>query len=410
MTSRIASFDLRRLIRPVIGFLALILLSSSLLFAQKSSAQLKNERKKLEKEIETYMKLLADARDSREKSLNELHLINRQVYLREQMLKGIKNELVQIDEEIVIIGNTITGLEEDLKQIQAQYGRLAVAAYKAMVNKPTSFYILSSGNVKEGYNRMKYFKEFKKAQEAQVKFINRTKAFLDQKRADLEVKKEDKKEVLVIQQKEKEKLAGLKEEQKKLYEELREQEAEYAQTLQTKKDQLVALNKKIEDAIKREIERRAAKPVDPGEDKILPLTNSFKENKGKFPWPLPTPNGVITTKFGRQKLGTSNVDVNINGIDITTTEGQPIRAVFQGTVLEVMSVPGYGKMVIIGHGNYYTVYAHMSDALVQKDQEVTMLQEIGVAKTDSRTGETKVHFQVFYNKTPLNPEEWIVAK
>lgn len=402
----------------------------------KTQKELEKERLKLEKEIQTYQKLVTETRASREKSLNELHLINRQVYLREQMLSGIEKELGQIDREIDITGKTIISLEQDLKIIQEQYAQLAIAAYKAMMNKPNTFYIMSSKNVKEGVDRMKYFREFKKAQEAQVEFIKRTKAFLDIKRRELEEKKVTKQEVKQVQTAEKAKLATLKEDQKKLYEELKEKETEYAQGLEKKKGELVQMNNMIAAAIQREIEEQKRREKERLEkeaalaaankannpttnhtpeppvvvDRILPLTKSFQENKGNFPWPLPMPNGVITTKFGRQKLGTSNVEVNMNGVDITTTEGQPIRSVYEGEVLEVMSVPGYGKMVILSHGNYYTVYAHMETAIVGKGQKIKMLDQLGSAKTDARTGETKVHFQVFYDKTPLNPEEWLAEK
>ena len=106
----------------------------------------------------------------------------------------------------------------------------------------------------------------------------------------------------------------------------------------------------------------------------------------------------------------TNAVVDLQGIDITTLPGQAVRTVFGGSVESVMPVPGQGKMVILSHGNYYTVYANMENVSVKAGDKIDGLKTIGTARTDPGTGETKVHFQVYKDRTPMDPETWLVRK
>ena len=77
---------------------------------------------------------------------------------------------------------------------------------------------------------------------------------------------------------------------------------------------------------------------------------------------------------------------------------------------EIMPVMGQGKMVIVSHGTYYTVYANLQSVSVTAGQDLNMLDSIGTARTDPASGETKIHFQVYKDRVPLNPETWLVKK
>ena len=54
-----------------------------------------------------------------------------------------------------------------------------------------------------------------------------------------------------------------------------------------------------------------------------------------------------------------------------------VRAVFQGEIASVVSVPGAGKVVLIRHGNYFTVYSNLAEVFVAKGAKVNTKEAIG---------------------------------
>jgi septal ring factor EnvC (AmiA/AmiB activator) len=136
------------------------------------------------------------------------------------------------------------------------------------------------------------------------------------------------------------------------------------------------------------------------------VSKEFQGNRGKLPWPVK--NGIITGHFGRQPHPTiPNIEIVNNGIDIQTDQGAPVRSVFEGTVVGTQYVPGFDYMVILQHGDYYTVYSNLAELSVKKGDKVAIRQNIGKVSTDSKTNTSEVHFEIWKEKTRLNPQEWV---
>ncbi|MBS1772835.1 MAG: peptidoglycan DD-metalloendopeptidase family protein [Bacteroidetes bacterium] len=138
------------------------------------------------------------------------------------------------------------------------------------------------------------------------------------------------------------------------------------------------------------------------------LSASFESNRGRLPWPVE--KGNISGRFGVHKHAIAEkVNVENNGIDISTSNGASARAVFDGTVTKVFSVDGRDWNVIVTHGNYFTVYTHLSKTTVQTGQQVRTKQPIGtVAMNDE--GETIINFQIWKGGSKLiklDPEGWV---
>jgi murein DD-endopeptidase MepM/ murein hydrolase activator NlpD len=138
------------------------------------------------------------------------------------------------------------------------------------------------------------------------------------------------------------------------------------------------------------------------------LSKSFEGNKGKLPWP--TEKGSVTEGYGRNAHPTlDNVYTNNNGIDITTPRGASVRAVFEGEVTSVLNIPGAGKVVIIKHGNYRTVYSNLQETYVKAGSKVSTKQAIGTLLI--KDGESVVHFEIHQvlgtSVQCLNPSLWV---
>src|SRR5690606_12134640 len=106
------------------------------------------------------------------------------------------------------------------------------------------------------------------------------------------------------------------------------------------------------------------------------ISSSFAGNKGRFSWPVE--RGFISQKFGRHNHPVlKGVVIDNRGIDIQTTQGASARALFEGKVLTVASVPGMNNIVMIQHGEYFTVYAKLRSVSVTTGQTVKMKDVIG---------------------------------
>ena len=123
-------------------------------------------------------------------------------------------------------------------------------------------------------------------------------------------------------------------------------------------------------------------------------------------WPA---TGSVVGRFGPEihpKWGTTTMN---NGIDIQAPMGAAVHAVARGRVEYTSDdYAGYGEIVILNHGDgYYTLYAHLSDILVQQGASVESGQLIGkVGDTGSLKG-PYLYFELRDGQKPLDPERWL---
>ena len=71
-------------------------------------------------------------------------------------------------------------------------------------------------------------------------------------------------------------------------------------------------------------------------------------------------------------------------------------------------VEGYNNSIIIRHGNYLTVYSNITSVYVKSGDKVTAGQALGKVFADPEMGgATLLHFQIWKERTKLNPQQWI---
>lgn len=112
----------------------------------------------------------------------------------------------------------------------------------------------------------------------------------------------------------------------------------------------------------------------------------------------------IHPKFKSRKFHT--------GIDIAAPMGTPIKAANAGKVIYSGWYGGYGRVVILDHGNMNgspttTLYAHMSRQKVTVGQVVTRGQVIGLVGSTGYSTGPHLHFEVRVNGKPQNPQNYI---
>jgi murein hydrolase activator len=117
--------------------------------------------------------------------------------------------------------------------------------------------------------------------------------------------------------------------------------------------------------------------------------------------------GEVTAPFGKFKHPEFAAEVFRNGIDIDAPIGEEIKAVEKGRIIYAERFSGYGKMVIVDHGErYFTIYGHLAEIFKKTGNEVRRGEVIGkVGEGDLVRGAT-LYFEMRKDGRSLDPTPW----
>ena len=393
---------------------------------QPTKEQLQEQSRRLETSIRNNTRLLEETSRNRTANVAQLNIVNTQINQREQLIRTINSEISVVDSEIRNLENEIAALEGEIKRLKDEYARLIVATRRHMNPSEQLLFIVASESFNQAYRRIKYFQQYSAHRKKQVELIRQKQDELLELKIILEQERDSKAQLLTKEQQEKRALDAEKTRRNRTIADLQRRERQLREENQRNQAEQRRLSQQIERIIQQEVEaaRRAAAqraaeeaarrgtPATPARPDVTQLTpeeqrlaDDFVSNRGRLPWP--TERGVITERFGTHDHPTiKGIKINNDGINITTPQNEPVRAVFNGTVVVVRDSPiGNGKLVIILHGNYRTVYINLKSVSVRAGQAVTTRQQIGVVNTHN--GNDFVGFQIWRDLQKLNPEQWI---
>ncbi|AEA43623.1 murein hydrolase activator EnvC family protein [Fluviicola taffensis] len=422
----------------------ILLFVGSTLWAQKKSDQLQAEQNKLEKKLSTTKSLLDKVKKGTESSLNELKLIENQVKNRELLVRNFDNQIRSAELTISSKGEQIKELESRLIRLKEQYKKLLIYAYKHRNKSAKMMFVFSSSNYFEAVKRTSYLKRLSEIQQKQFKVILQNEKTIHKEISTIKKEKEHKKVLLdekIVEKKEIEKdktnkqlaLEKLRKDENSLLSDLKEQER---QKSELKRRIKLAIEKEIADAeakARKEAEKKAAlaskttttsttpskttTTTAPSKEVVftdtkenIALGKSFESNRGKLPWPVA--KGSITENYGKNAHPTlPNVFTNNNGVDIGAPKNAQVRVVFDGEVTSVLNIPGAGKVIIVKHGTYRTVYSNLQEVYVSVGEKVSSKQSIGSLLADEEGNLSTSHFEIHQvvegNVQRINPSLWL---
>ena len=392
-----------------ISLIFLLCAGSVHVYAQNTSAQ-ESRKAVLEKEIAQLQKQIKDNSAKSANALGELTLIRKQLSNRRELISDSEREIRVLTDSIARVRKEISAIEARLDTMDLYYRRLIKGAYRNRDKRIWYAHLLTSANFAQASRRYSYLKNLSSQMNEEAVRITATKAELDEKEAKLNKMKANAEALKAARQKE---LNQLKKDEKRsdtLIATLKKDKNKYQKQLATKQKQVEALNREIEKIIASYIAQQNAaskesrkagtkqKPID------YKLAADFEKNKGKLPWPA---EGPVVEKFGKHNhpVYTSIVMPFNNGINIALSPGTQIKAVFDGEVKNIIVMPGYNKCVLVQHGSYFTFYCKLAGVEVKAGDKVRTGQVIGTVDTIDH--QTQLHFQVWKEKTPQNPENWL---
>ncbi len=130
-----------------------------------------------------------------------------------------------------------------------------------------------------------------------------------------------------------------------------------------------------------------------------------KANSAPNLWPI---EGQVTASFGERIDPFNGEGAFHSGVDIGSSYGASIVAPADGVVTFSDIMGGYGKAIMIDHGNgISTRYGHLSGFAVTSGQRVHRGDVIGYVGTSGRSTGPHLHYEVRINDTPVNPYKYL---
>jgi len=390
----------------MIKVVLIFFLTSVVLFSQdKLDSEINSNRRELDRlknEIKDLKSQIYKADKEQKSILGQLDQIEKEIGIISEIKRLLLKENRLLDQKIKKTKKQLNEEQTHLKRLQELYAKRVLNTYKYGKIKNLEI-LLNADSFNQALVRYKYLKIFAEQETRLIKNIkNKIREISN---IELKLKSEAKRQKRTLAEKEEEqqKFIDRKKEKDILVKKIRwdkktkserlvRTENEYQKLYQI----IIALEKKRE--LREESQAMSLETFD------LPLKD-FRKAKGKIPWPA---KGKVIAKYGKQKNAALKTYIKNTGIDIKVNSGTQVHAVFQGLVSMITYLAGYGNTVILDHGEgYYSVYSHLDDVLVERDQYLSPGDIVGLAGSTGSMEGPKLHFEIYANKSTVDPLKWL---
>lgn len=377
------------------------------LSAQSDKETLERQRSRLIEEIELTSRLVTSARQRSKATLSDVQLMETQLRKRRELVKVLDKELDELKLRSKKLQDSIRLLRTAINSGKEEYGLILNKAHiKARLDHPFQ-YLVNSASVFEGFQKWIYLRQLKRYILQKLEGLSRQSQKLTEQSDRLDELVGQQSENLRAAKANKEKLEEEARITREMLERLKKDVSALERKLESQRKERKRLNDAIEKLILAELEknRRRRELNTLPEAEIAKLSREFENNRGRLPWPVR--KGVITAHYGRQSHpDIRGVYLDNTGIDLVTDENAVVRAVFDGTVVGTTTITGHQNMIIINHGDYFTVYSKLATVEAVQGQEVRTGDPLGTTGR-AHDGLGNFHFEIWKGKNKVNPELWI---
>ncbi len=374
----------------------------SVSFAAEPS-KTKSEIVKKERQLESLKRKIVEKKKGLEYNVKKeytilegLERLDKALSKKEEDMANIENSLMRLKEKTQDVDVHIIELVRDKERLSVLLTQRLAAMYK-MKRGGIVESLFSSNPVNDIGRRYKYISKI-------VEY-------------DTDLLKEYKDNQLLLQT-EKERLNEFEKEMLSLKDEIKykksevEEEKDKKRTLlkdiRKKKHTQLAAVREMEDASKELQSFLERFKNDITVDAAISHGVGFAAMQGRLPMPV---NGKIVSMYGKVEHPKFHTITFNNGIEIEASLGTEVRSVYKGRVAYSGWFRGYGKVVIIDHGNgYYTLFARLSkivrdvDTIAEKGDVIALVGDTGLVKGPH------LYFEVRQKGMPLDPLNWLAYK
>jgi septal ring factor EnvC (AmiA/AmiB activator) len=379
---------------------------------------LESKREQLQKEISEINRLLFAEKKEKGNVLEQMEAMDQKINVRQQLIRVTNQQSNLLNRQINTNVRNIGKLRNDLAFLKEEYGNMIQKSYQNKSRQSRLMFLLSSENFLQAFKRFQYMKQYTQYRKEQGEQIVAKTDELTQLNRDLSEQRKEKDKLVAENTQIKNQLYKEIQSQKELLKSIRKNESKYATAIENKKKEARRIDEQIERLIRsaiaasnREASKSSSTTATSSSKFVLTpeatiVANNFSANKGKLIWPVE--KGIKRQGFGVYNDAVyPGIKHESNGVIIATDEGSKARAIFEGEVIAILSVPGGNKGVQIKHGNYISTYYNLSRVYVKKGDKVNTKSDLGDIYTSKSSGTTQLKFYLYKDTTRLNPEEWI---
>ena len=361
----------------------------SITLSAQDREQLEQERMQVIESIEATDDLIASSEADRQKGIATLVALRGQIDQRNTLLNNIKQSISAAEFEIEFNLATLDSLTQRVKSIKDQYAILLRSKYVRRLIGSKWITIFSTSNINKAFLRWNYYRQFDTYRESKIKEIESIRKIVAQKNKEIKKHALENSALIQEQQQQNSELQKRIEQQNELIKELQKDKTILQSQLLVIKEARESLNQAIESRVINELSG-----VKIGSDRGKSNESNPVIVKGKVM--LPITNGYI------ENFSISDED-KTSTISLSVAKGARVISIAPGRVVSVKDVSGFGRMIILQHVDYYSVYAKMNNVIVSVGNRVEKNAVLG--SVDST--ENKLHFELWKDKVRLDANKWI---
>ena len=363
----------------------------------KAVDQSKKELGGIKKKIQEEKQRVQEIRKKETSVISHLNTLDRNLADREKELKSLKQKLAVVDKKVLRSNQDLSSLTSNIDVQESLLLNRLVVLYK-FGEVETPQLLFSSGSYEDFLSSRRHLTSILEQDRQMIDDYRRRKTVVGTYQRQL---KEDEQELKGLKKKAEQKKGEIQKDllQKgKLLEGVRQEKQIHLaaiRDLEAASAQLQTLLNRLE----KELHEKAR------EKAFVPSGKGFSALRGKLPFPV---KGKILSSFGKNENPKFNTFTVQKGVEIEASLGAGIRAVYDGRVLYSDWFKGYGKILIIDHGEgYYTLSGHASSLLKAVGEEVRAGDVVAlVGDTGSLKGPC-LYFEIRQRGKPLDPMEWL---
>ncbi|QDC91953.1 murein hydrolase activator EnvC [Vibrio furnissii] len=360
----------------------LILCLSAGVLSSHAFAATQQELKGVKSEISRQQQSLSQ----QQKTLDQLqHTLKQQevgISGLENQIKQTKNQLAESNANIGRLQQKITALEA---QRQQQADKLAelLQTYYVTQRAKASGDLLNNGVEEDRISQ--YYQHLAKARTETIAALETTRQALRDNERQLQLERDQINALLEQQTKKRDQLARTQSERRQTL-------GSIQKSISGDKVYLAELQRN-ETRLKAEIAKAAKRNAVP--------MDGISRQRGKLPWPL---QGKVLHQFGERQTG----QIDWKGLVIDANYGQPVKAVYPGTVVFAEYLRGYGLVVLLDHGKGdMTLYGFNQTLMKKEGDKVAAGETLALAGDTGGQSRPALYFEIRRNSKAENPRTWL---
>ena len=357
-------------------------LTLSLLFSIDTYAASQQELKGVTSEIQRQKQSLSQ----QQKELDEL-----QQALKKQELDiaSQKKQIEETKQQQNKANQNIAQLQKKIAQLETQRKEQTDILTKLMQTYYITKRATASGNLLntgvEEDRISQYYQHLAKSRTQALQTLEQTHQELDDSEHQLKLERDQ--------------ITSILEQQTKKYQELANSQQQRHSTI-SKIQKGISGDKVYLAELQRNETRLKAEIAKAAKRNAVPM-DGLARQKGKLPWPI---KGSLLHRYGDYQGG----QINWKGIVISANYGEPVKAIYPGTVVFSDYLRGYGLMVLIDHGRGDMTLYGFNQALTKKEgDKVSAGETIALAGDTGGQPQPAVYFEVRRNSQAENPLSWL---